>query len=79
VGFRLSLWAWHQTVLKGSGYRKNASLVLHRADGQVVARYNLDKAWPAKPRVTGLKAGSSELLYETVDLVAERIQRVGPQ
>jgi hypothetical protein len=33
-------------------------------------------AWPSKLEIGALKAGSSEVLMETVTIVSERIQRV---
>jgi hypothetical protein len=35
-------------------------------------------AWPSKLEIGALKAGSSEVLWETVTLVCEMIQRVAP-
>jgi phage tail-like protein len=73
----LEISAWHQSVLAGQlTARKNVSLVMYGADGKPVARYHLENAWPSKLDVTGLKAGSAQLLMETVTIVSERIQRV---
>jgi len=58
--------------------RKSCSLVMYATDGTAVARYHLEMAWPSKLEVGGLKAGASEVLYETVTLVCEHIQRVAP-
>ncbi|MFG2794548.1 phage tail protein [Streptomyces sp. NPDC048419] len=76
----VELWAWHQTVLLGDivAARKSASLVMYSADGKPVARYYLEHAWPAKIEIGALKAGSSEVLMETVTIVCENIQRVAP-
>jgi phage tail-like protein len=74
----MELWAWHEAVLQGNivAARKSASLVMYNYDGQPVARYHLENAWPAKLEVGALKAGASEVLMETVTIVCERIQRV---
>lgn len=76
----VELWSWHQAVLEGelAVARKSASLVMYSADGQPVARYYLEHAWPSKLEVGALKAGSNEVLMETVTLVCENIQRVAP-
>ena len=58
----LLLWA-------KSGTHKNATLELHAANGTTVARYYLENSWVAKVEIGALKAGASEVLYETVTLV----------
>ena len=74
----LELWAWHEAVLSGNivAARKSCSLIMYNTDGQPVARYHLEHAWPSKMEISALKAGSSEVLMETVTIVSERIQRV---
>jgi phage tail-like protein len=74
----MELWAWHEAVLMGDivAARKSCSLVMYSTDGKPVARYHLEQAWPSKLEVGALKAGSSEVLMETVTIVSERIQRV---
>ena len=76
----MELWAWHESVLNGDivAARKSASLVMYNYDGKAVARYHLEHAWPSKIEIGALKAGSSEVLMETVTIVCERIQRVAP-
>jgi phage tail-like protein len=76
----MELWSWHEAVLLGNivAARKSCSLVMYSTDGTPVARYHLEMAWPSKLEVGGLKAGASEVLYETVTLVCEHIQRVAP-
>jgi phage tail-like protein len=49
---------------------------MYQADGKPVARYHLEMAWPSKIEIGALKAGASEVLMETVTIVAEHIQRV---
>ncbi|HEY0452637.1 phage tail protein [Actinophytocola sp.] len=74
----MELWAWHEAVLMGDivAARKSCSLVMYDTAGKPVARYHLEHAWPAKLEIGALKAGASEVLMETVTIVAERIQRV---
>jgi hypothetical protein len=63
------LLAWSQ-----SGARLDARLVLHAADGTVVT-YRLDNAWPSK--ITGaVSAGKNEIAIETLELAAERVDRI---
>jgi phage tail-like protein len=74
------LAAWHQLVLTGdiTAAAKSVSLVVYNTEGTPIARWFLDHAWPSKLEVSAIQAGSSEILMETVTLVAERIQRVAP-
>jgi phage tail-like protein len=76
----MELWAWHEAVRRRAAgqARRSATLVMYSPEGQPVARYWLEKAWPMKIDLAGLKAGSSEALVETVTLTAERIQRIAP-
>jgi hypothetical protein len=74
----MEIFAWHQSVLEGqlAAARKSCTLVMYAADGTPVARYHLESAWPAKIEIAGLKAGASEVLYETVVLAFDDIQRL---
>ncbi|WP_328455223.1 MULTISPECIES: phage tail protein [unclassified Amycolatopsis] len=76
----MELWSWHQAVLMGNiaAARKSCSLVMYNFDGKPVARYYLENAWPSKLEVGALRAGSSEVLMETVTIVCEHLQRVSP-
>jgi phage tail-like protein len=73
----LTLWAWHEQVIaNGRSALKNVSLVMYDVAGSPIARYHMQNAWPAKLELGALRAGSSEVLMETVTIVSERIQRV---
>lgn len=74
----MALWAWHEAVLNGDilAARKSCSLVMYAADGSPVARYHLENAWPSMLEIGALKAGSNDVLMETVTIVSERLQRV---
>jgi T4-like virus tail tube protein gp19 len=76
----MSVFAWHQSVVEGQlmSARRNATLTMYDRDGTAAARYYLESAWPSKVEISGLKAGASEVLYETVTLTAEDIQRIAP-
>lgn len=79
-----NLRVWHEaahTIQQGRPApqsRKSASIVMYNYDGQPVARYHIENAWPSKMEIGGLRADSNEGLLETVTLTAERIQRVAP-
>jgi phage tail-like protein len=74
----LGLFEWHHDSLGRRGARRDAVLVMFDAQGRAVARYHLEGAWPAKLEISGVKAGASEVLHETVTLTCEDIQRVAP-
>ena len=76
----LELWAWQEAVRKGTmqAARRSCSLTMFNSEGKPVGRYWLEKAWPSKLELAGLKAGASEALMETVTLTCEYIQRVKP-
>jgi phage tail-like protein len=68
---------WQELVLQtGSAGFRNCSLVMYDSVGKPVARYHLENAWPSKIEIGSLKAGSSEVLLESVTIVVEHIQRV---
>jgi phage tail-like protein len=74
----LGLFTWHSDALRGPTGRRNAELVMFDADGKAVARYHLENAWPSLVEIGSLKAGASEVLYETVTIVCDRLERVEP-
>jgi len=76
----MELWAWHESVRKGemSTARRSCSLTMYNAEGKPVAKYWLEKAWPSKVDISAMKAGTSTVMYETVTLVCEHMQRVAP-
>jgi phage tail-like protein len=76
----LELWSWHESVRQGAmgAARRSCSLIMYSAEGKPVGKYWLEKAWPSKMELAGLKAGATEALIETVTLTCEHIQRVAP-
>ena len=76
----LELWSWFEAVRHGTvgSARRSCSLIMYNAEGRPVGKYWLEKAWPTKMELAGLKAGAGEALIETVTLTCEYIQRVAP-
>jgi phage tail-like protein len=75
----LAVFEWHHDAFfRGAQARRSCTLTMYATDGQPTAKYYLENAWPAKIEISGLKAGASEVLYETVTLVCENIERVNP-
>ena len=72
----LELSAWHELALTGAASaRKDVSVAMYDNVGAAVARYDLENAWPVK---LDLKGGTTELVTESVTIVAEHMQRVSP-
>ena len=75
----MDLYAWQQQVSQlGSGSpgaRKNISLVLMDAAGAEKVRWNVINAWPVKYETTGLNAGSSDVMVETLELAMDYMDR----
>ena len=74
----LGIFEWHHDSLGRRAARRDAVLVMFDVQGRPLARYHLESAWPAKVVISGVKAGASEALFETVTLACEDIQRVAP-
>ena len=76
----LELFAWHEAARNGQlSARKSCTLTMYNSAGEPVAKYYLPNAWPFKLEISALKAGSSEVLYETVHLSADSVQRLAPK
>jgi hypothetical protein len=74
----MGILAWHEAALVGSiGAARDATLIAYDAGGRPVARYHLEYAWPSKVEL-GAAASGSDVLYESVTLTCEDIQRVSP-
>jgi phage tail-like protein len=76
----LSMSSWHRAAsTQATGYRKNVTLIFYDTEGAPVMRFDLKNAWPAEYHLDAVKAGSSELVYESVTLTATSFQRVSSQ
>jgi phage tail-like protein len=76
----LELWAWHQTAVNGQfdAARKTVTLIMYGTDGTPIVRFSLVRAYPSSLEMSAVKAGASEVLYETVTLVCDSLQRLAP-
>lgn len=73
----LDLVQWHQQIVNGSlsAARKQVAIVIEDETGADVARFVVSNAWPVKFGPIELKANSSEVLIETLELANEGIER----
>ncbi len=69
------LWRWHQDVAHGIVERKNGTIYLLNQVGAPVASWNIRGAYPVKWSGPDLRAESSTVAVETVDLVHQGITR----
>jgi phage tail-like protein len=75
----LGIAAWHSDAAGGRAEaRRNAELAFYGAQGETVARYYLESAWPSLVEISGVKSGGTQILLETVTLVCENVERVAP-
>ena len=63
------LWKWHQDVARGKIKRRNLSILLHDSAGNETWRWNFSGAYPVKWVGPELRAGSTDVAVETVELV----------
>lgn len=71
------LWKWQQKIMEGDvdGARTDGSIVLFDYAGLEKTRWNFKNAWPQKLAVTGMQAGSSDVLVEELTLAHEGIEK----
>jgi phage tail-like protein len=63
-----ALWSWYCNVANGKVERKNISIVLMDSAGQEQRRWNFQRAYPVKWVGPELKALSSEVAVEAIEL-----------
>jgi phage tail-like protein len=64
-----TLWDWYWDVIHGRVTRKNVSVLLMDRAGQEKRRWNFRCAYPVKWSGPDLKANSSEVAVESIELV----------
>jgi len=69
-----SLWQWRKTVLDGKVQRKSGSIILLDAARNEVARWNFFKGWPSRWEGPHLRANSSDVAIESLEIAHEGIE-----
>lgn len=72
---RDELWKWYQEVISGDFKRKNGAIVLMDVTGEGKWRWNFEKAYPVKWTGPDLKADSSSIAFEAVELAHKGIKK----
>ena len=69
------IWLWHQAALAGdpAAIKKQVLLQLISSGGGIKISYILEDAWPSKVDIAGAKAGASDVIIETVEIVCSQI------
>jgi phage tail-like protein len=70
------LWRWHQDVLQGNFARRNGTIYLLHNTHIPVMWWNFRKAFPTKWTGPELRANSSEVAFESVELLHQGLSRL---
>jgi phage tail-like protein len=70
------LQKWAFRIAAGQFEHKNATIVISDQKGQVVARYTLTNAFPAKWEGPDFDASSNEIAIETIEIAHEGLRLV---
>lgn len=70
-----SFWRWYRDAASGKIHRKNGSIVLKNDKGDEVWRWNFTDAYPVRWSGPQLRASSSEVATESVELVHRGITK----
>jgi phage tail-like protein len=68
---KYDLWNWYQDVVKGKFTRRNGSVILQDLDKNIKRRWEFFRAYPVKWTGPELKADSSTVAFESIELVHE--------
>jgi len=69
------LWSWHQKVIQGKVTRLNGTIYLLNEMRVPLIWWNFKNAFPTKWVGPDLRAGSSDIAFESVELVHEGLSR----
>jgi phage tail-like protein len=69
------MWKWYQDVVSGIFKRKDGSIILIDNTGEDKWRWNFSGAYPVKWTGPELKADSSSVAFETIELVHHGIRK----
>jgi phage tail-like protein len=73
-----TLWNWFELVQEGNWaeQRRDGSLNIYNLSGDLQARYEFSRAWPARYSIADLNAGGAEIEIEEMELAVEELKRV---
>jgi phage tail-like protein len=68
------LWQWHQRVIEGNVERKNGTIYLRDTTQSPVVWWNFKKAFPVKWTGPELRANSSDVAIESIELIHQGLK-----
>jgi phage tail-like protein len=74
----LEIWDWRKLVEDGkvAEARKNGSITMYTQEGEPVAQWDFENAWPVKVSGPQLASGSNEVALEELRITHEGMHRV---
>ncbi|MCL2817916.1 MAG: phage tail protein [Clostridiales bacterium] len=69
------MYDWYKCGLDGNVERKNVSIILINENGNEIARWCLTNAWPSAYEGPNFAAFGTDMAYESLTLVCERMER----
>ena len=77
ITLNMDMWSWRKQIEDGqvSDARKNGSIVMNDQEGNPVAAWDFQKAWPSKLTGPAVKSDSNEIGIEELVIVHEYIVR----
>nr|CBH39152.1 conserved hypothetical protein [uncultured archaeon] len=70
-----ALWKWHQEVVNGIIMRKSGFIILMDSEGNEKWRWSFEDAYPVKWQGPDLKADSSAVAVETLELAHNGLKK----
>lgn len=70
-----TLWKWHNDVVNGKIERKTVFIILMNSEGKEVWQWYFERAYPVKWTGPDLRADSSTVAVETLELVHDGIKK----
>jgi phage tail-like protein len=73
-----TLWNWFEAVQEGNWakQRRDGSLNIYDQSGTLQARYEFNRAWPARYSIADVSADGAELEIEEIEIAVEALKRV---
>ncbi len=67
----LALWDWIRTAMNGQVQRRNVTINLLNEARETVLQWRLRRAWPSKYTGPSLRAGTSDVAMESLEICHE--------
>lgn len=73
-----TIWNWFEAVQEGNWaqQRRDGSLNIYDLAGDLQARFEFSRAWPARYSIADVNAGGAEIEIEEMEIAVEELKRV---